>query len=294
MKNMKRVVVLIGVGFLCLSLGMWYFGHQRTNESEAVKVMIGDEPPPKHMTISPVTTSSVSASPMLKAQAADAVKTNVGSDLPLLLEEPKITILPAAQMGYSTEEVLALHKKLEQERLQGYSAVSEEDVQRIDNHVTSKGVLLPVNNALPQLSFYPSQLQSGSPLWRQDQLLGIQPAGAFIEGKGWSSAASVHAVNGVGNVLLVETVLGQGDSVGYPLETVNSVIKGHAAVLTVEVAPPGKALSRLTWTTNERDYALYVHGNANSNAELKAALFDLANALPMPYGDFQLSSVNQQ
>ncbi len=178
--------------------------------------------------------------------------------------------------------------------MQGYSAVSEEDVQRIDTHVTSKGVLLPVNDALPQLSFYPSQLQSGSPLWRQDQLLGIQPAGAFVEEKGWSGAASVHAVNGVGNVMLVETVLGQGDSVEYPLETVNSVIKGHAAVLTVEAAPSGKALSRLTWTTNERDYALYVNGNVNSKAELKTSLFDLANALPLPYGSFQLPLVNQQ
>jgi len=237
---MKRFVVLGGVGFLCLSLGLWYFGHQRADENETVKMMIGDELPPKHVTTSLVTTSSVSNPLMLETQAGGSVKTNIGNDTPLIPEEPKITILPVAQMGYSTEEVLALHKKLEQERLQGYSAVSEEDVQRIDTHVTSKGVLLPVNDALPQLSFYPSQLQSGSPLWRQDQLLGIQPAGAFVEEKGWSGAASVHAVNGVGNVMLVETVLGQGDSVEYPLETVNSVIKGHAAVLTVEAAPSGK------------------------------------------------------
>lgn len=287
MKNTKRFMVLGGVGFLCLLLGMWYFSQQRADDGVGT-VKIRDELPHKRVTTSPVTTPSISASPMLEQQVADSVKENTGNNAPLTPEEPRITILPAERMGYSPAEIAELRKTLEQERVQGYLPASEEDVQRIDNHVTSKGVLLPVSDALPQLSFYPSQLQSGSPLWQQDQLLGIQPAGAFVEEKGWSGAASVHTVNGVGNVLLVETVLGQGDSVEYPLETVNSVIKGHAAVLTVEAAPSGKALSRLTWTTNERDYALYVNGNVNSKAELKTALFDLANALPMPYGDFQL------
>ncbi len=113
---MKRFVVVGGVGFLCLSLGLWYFGHQRADENEAVKMMIGDELPPKYMTTAPATTSSVSTPPMLETQTGDSVKANIGNDAPLIPEEPKITILPVAQMGYSTEEVLALHKKLQRFR----------------------------------------------------------------------------------------------------------------------------------------------------------------------------------
>jgi hypothetical protein len=288
MSNTKWFVVLGSV--ICLLFGDWYFSEQKTSENAAVTKI---EDAQQYNSI--VTTPAASADPTFSQQkkvVPDGTETTSSGTSSPPFSEPRVGILPADRMGYSPAEVATLRKNLEQEHLQGYSEASEEAVRRIDDQVAS-GTLLPIADALPQLSFHPSQLQAGSPLWQQDKLLGIQPAGVFVEGEGWSGAASVHASKNTGNVLLVETVLGLGDSVEYPLETINSSVKGHAAVLTVEASPSGKALSSLKWTTNERDYALYVNGNANSKADLKTTLFELANALPLPYGSFQLPLANQ-
>lgn len=102
--------------------------------------------------------------------------------------------------------------------------------------------------------------------------------GAVREGPPRSLSRVFLFPNGAVVLLREWDYLAEGGGIMIPKERINEQVNGTPAVLGIAQAPGGKAISELSWVTENKSYSLIVAGNVRRNGQYKKVM-ELANSI---------------
>ena len=170
-------------------------------------------------------------------------------------------------------------KMQQQMQVRGYSEASEDEIIEIERYLykKNKSYLLSFEAASEQLTFEPAELTNT--LFTSGQFIGAAVGGTFIDDR-WTGLTRLYELPDYGVVKLDEDDYDSTEGgIQFTEELINEEINGYAAIYTVQVSSSDKALTKITWVTENREYSLSMVKNAAKNDELKQDFIDLAHAI---------------
>ena len=100
-----------------------------------------------------------------------------------------------------------------------------------------------------------------------------------------------HCIN-QGKLPLPDLIYYHWDKRKLTKELINEDINGNAAIYTVQVSSTDKALTKITWVTESKEYSLSMNKNASKDEKLKENFINLARSLPSETGSFSAQNLS--
>lgn len=175
---------------------------------------------------------------------------------------------------------------------QGYTEASEDDVSHISNYLSPKSqkYLQSYEEAADSLISEPIDTD-GTP-FDGKKMIGAMSGGAEKDGK-WTGLTRLFEFEDFGVVKLDEDDhIAAGSSLQLTKELINEDINGNAAIYTVQVSSTDKALTKITWVTESKEYSLSMNKNASKDEKLKENFINLARSLPSETGSFSAQNLS--
>ena len=200
----------------------------------------------------------------------------VHAEEPPAMPEPGVYIIPEDSQSF-TPEMKAADKKERAEMLsQGYMNATDDEVEGLERYAREKkmGHIRPVKEIDGKTTF---KLATGNSK-QELKLVGAIGHGADVDGK-WTMGTRFFTTNRGTTVTLEEwdfTVTGGGVYISQ--EAINADINGHPGILEVKQSPSGKAVTTLSWFTDQKGYTLTTSENVNKKGTLQEFI-DLAKSV---------------
>ena len=195
---------------------------------------------------------------------------------PPVMPEPGVHIIPEDSQSFTPEMKAEDRKERTDMQTKGYVDATDDEVEGLEKYKREKkvGNIRPIQEIEGKITF---KLASGGSS-QELKLDGAVAHGAYADGK-WTMVTRFFTTKQGTTVTLEEwDYITAGGGVYISQEAINADINGHPAILVIKQSSSGKAVTTLTWFTDQKGYILTTSDNVKKKGTLQEFL-DLAKSV---------------